>query len=56
MLTAMAVRWVGLPIEAGRLLKISTGSVAILEWKREHRVIDLWNDRSHLRDAIADRD
>ena len=56
MLTAMAVRWIGLPIEAGRLLKISTGSVAILEWKREHRVIDLWNDRSHLRDAIADRD
>jgi probable phosphoglycerate mutase len=56
MLTAMAVRWVGLPIEAGRLLKISTGSVAILEWKREHRVIDLWNDRSHLRDAIAERD
>jgi broad specificity phosphatase PhoE len=56
MLTAMAVRWVGLPIEAGRLLRISTGSIAILRWKRENRVIDLWNDRSHLTDAIADGD
>ena len=56
MLTAMAVRWIGLPIEAGRLFRISTGSIAILRWKRENRVIDLWNDRSHLTDAIADPD
>ena len=54
MLTAMAVRWVGLPIAAGRLLRITTGSIAILRWKRQNRVIDLWNDRSHLTDAIAD--
>ncbi|MFT4656775.1 MAG: broad specificity phosphatase PhoE [Candidatus Aldehydirespiratoraceae bacterium] len=53
MLTALAVRWVGLPIEAGKLLRISTGSVGILRWKRENRVIDLWNDRSHLTSAIT---
>lgn len=56
MLTAIAVRWVGLPIDAGRHLRISTGSVAILRWKRENRVIDLWNDRSHLTEAITDTD
>jgi broad specificity phosphatase PhoE len=54
MLTALAVRWVGLPIEAGRLLRISTGSVGVLRWKRENRVIDLWNDRSHLTSAITE--
>ncbi len=52
MLTAIAVRWIGLPIESGRLFRISTGSIAILCWKREIRVIDLWNDRSHLTDAL----
>ncbi|WP_040496186.1 histidine phosphatase family protein [Ilumatobacter nonamiensis] len=56
MLTAMAVRWVGLPIADGRHLRISTGSIAILRWKRENRVIDLWNDRSHLTDPLADTD
>jgi probable phosphoglycerate mutase len=54
MLTAMAVRWVGLPISGGRHLLISTGSIAILRWKREERVIDLWNDRSHLTDPLSD--
>jgi broad specificity phosphatase PhoE len=54
MLTALAVRWVGLPIEAGKLLRVSTGSVGILRWKRENRVIDLWNDRSHLTSAIVE--
>jgi len=54
MLTALAVRWIGLPIEHGRHFRISTGSIGILRWKRENRVIDLWNDRSHLTRAIDD--
>ena len=54
MLTALAVRWIGLPIEQGRHFRISTGSIGILRWKRENRVIDLWNDRSHLTRAIDD--
>ena len=54
MLTALAVRWIGLPIERGQHFRISTGSIGILRWKREHRVIDLWNDRSHLTRAIED--
>lgn len=52
MLTALAVRWIGLPIEHGKHFRISTGSIGILRWKREHRVLDLWNDRSHLTSAI----
>lgn len=54
MLTALAVRWIGLPIEHGKHFRISTGSIGILRWKREHRVLDLWNDRSHLTRAIDD--
>jgi len=54
MLTALAVRWIGLPIAHGKHFRISTGSIGILRWKREHRVLDLWNDRSHLTRAIDD--
>lgn len=48
MLRALAVRWVGLPIAAGRLFRLSTGTISTLGWKRELRVIDVWNDGSHL--------
>lgn len=51
LLRALAVRWVGLPIDAGRLLRLSTGTVSTLGWKRELRVIDVWNDGSHLQEA-----
>lgn len=54
MLTALAVRWIGLPIEHGKHFRISTGAIGILRWKREHRVLDLWNDRSHLTRALDD--
>lgn len=48
LLRALAVRWIGLPIEAGRLFRLRTGTISRLGWKREIRVIDLWNDPSHL--------
>lgn len=47
-LTALAVRWMGLPITQGRHFRLGTGSVSVLGWKREVRVLHLWNDRSHL--------
>lgn len=42
-LQALAVRWVGLPVADGRLLRLSAGSLSRLSWKREYRVIDTWN-------------
>lgn len=50
---ALAVRWVGLPIEAGRLLALGTGTISVLSWQRDVRVIARWNDDSHLRAADA---
>lgn len=46
-LAALAVRWLGLPIATGRHLPLGTGSLSTLGWKRENRVIEIWNDRSH---------
>lgn len=48
LLRALAVRWVGLPIRTGRLLRLGTGTVSTLCWKREIRVIDVWNSASQL--------
>lgn len=47
-LTALTVRWMGLPIKHGRHFRLGTGSVSVLGWKRENRVLMVWNDRSHL--------
>ena len=46
--TAVTVRWMGLDIADGRRFRLETGSVTELRWKRENRVLDVWNDRSHL--------
>ena len=46
---ALAVRWVGLPVAAGRLLALGTGTISVLSWHRDVRVIARWNDDSHLR-------
>lgn len=46
-LTALTVRWLGLPIATGRHLRLGTGSVSTLGWKRGVRVLELWNDRRH---------
>lgn len=48
LLQALTVRWVQLPIAAGRLFRLGTGSVSRMSWKREQRVIDTWNDTAHL--------
>lgn len=48
LLRALAVRWIGLPITVARLLELGTGSVSTLGWKRGLKVIESWNDRTHL--------
>ena len=42
-LRILAVRWAGLDAKDGAVLALGTGSVSVLSWERETRVIERWN-------------
>lgn len=42
-LRILAVRWIGLQAVDGKMLALSTGSVSVLGFEREQRVISRWN-------------
>ena len=42
-LRILAVRWIGLPAVDGKMLALGTGSLSVLGFEREQRVISRWN-------------
>jgi probable phosphoglycerate mutase len=42
-LRILAARWIGLEATGGALLVLGTGSLSVLGWERETRVIERWN-------------
>lgn len=42
-LRILAARWINLEATAGQLFTLATGSLSILDWEREARVVSTWN-------------
>jgi len=42
-LRILAVRWIGLPAVDGKMFGLGTGSLSVLGWERDTRVIEKWN-------------
>lgn len=45
-LRALATRWIGLPVQNGKLFSLSVASVSILGTERNQKTISLWNETS----------
>jgi broad specificity phosphatase PhoE len=52
-LRVLAVRWLGLPAERGRSLLLGPASISRLGYEHDERVIERWNDETHLVSAAS---
>ncbi len=43
MLRVLAARWLSLPGPSGSLFGLSTATLSVLGWERDHRIIETWN-------------
>ncbi|HEY8921849.1 MAG TPA: histidine phosphatase family protein [Candidatus Limnocylindria bacterium] len=43
MLRVLAARWLDMPGQSGSLFGLSTATLSVLGWEREHRIIESWN-------------
>ncbi len=48
-LRILTARWMNLPADAGRHLRLDTATASTLGWERENRVVRHWNEACHLR-------
>ena len=53
LLRVLAARWIGLEAPFGRLFSLSTGTLSVLGWDRENRVVETWNEACHLTDLAG---
>ncbi len=50
-LRVLAARWIGLPAERGRSFMLDPASISRLGYEHDERVIERWNDETHLAGA-----
>ena len=51
LLRVLAARWLRLPATSGSMFALGTATIGILGWERDNRVIESWNEGSHLVDT-----
>ena len=49
MLRILTARWLGMPAEGGRHFTLGTATLSELGYEHANRVVQAWNDSSHLR-------
>ncbi len=49
MLRILTARWLGMAADGGRHFALGTATISVLSYEHSNRVVESWNDASHLR-------